>query len=160
MNESLNRYLDGEMEADELAPEMRREGDAWEALFTDARRAGSAGAPVGLESMIMDSIRAESEPPLARLVGWWVNPHPVRIRPLIGLAAAAAIGAFLFLPGGSPQIEEPIGASTTMVGPCTFSSSSRRRTRPPSRSPGTSPAGFPTSSSRIRTGMASGPAVC
>jgi len=116
MNESMNRYLDGELTAEELAPEAHREVEAWEAMFADARQAGSSGAPVGLESLIMDSIRTESKPALARLLGWWVNPHPVRVRPLIGLAAAAAIGAFLLIPLSGPQVEDPIGASTTMVG--------------------------------------------
>jgi len=116
MNESLNRYLDGEISADELAPETRQEVEAWEALFADARQAGSPGAPVGLESLIMDSIRGESVPGVRRLVDWWVNPHPVRIRPLIGLAAAAAIGALFFIPRGGTQVQDPLAATTTMVG--------------------------------------------
>jgi hypothetical protein len=119
MNEPLNRYLDGELDAESLAPEERGEAEAWEALFAEARQAGSEHAPVGLESQIMDSIRAQSRAPLARVFDWWVSPRPIRVRPLIGLAAAAAIGALLFLPSGpfgSRIIEDPIGATTTMVG--------------------------------------------
>jgi len=116
MNEPLNRYLDGELDAESLAPEVRGEAEAWEALFAEARQAGAEHAPVGLESRIMDSIHAETRAPLVRAVDWWVNPRPIRVRPLIGLAAAAAIGALLFLPFGSRVIEDPIGATTTMVG--------------------------------------------
>jgi len=116
MNEPLTRYLDGEIGVDELTPEGQEEAGAWEALFVDARGAGAAGAPVGLESRIMDSLRVEERPPLTRLVRWWVNPRPVRVRPLIGLAAAAAIGALIFVPRGGGVTEEPLGAPTTMVG--------------------------------------------
>ncbi|MDH3732754.1 MAG: glycogen-binding domain-containing protein [Gemmatimonadota bacterium] len=116
MNESLNQYLDGELEAEQLTPEAGAEAQAWEALFADARQAGAAGAPVGLESRIMDELRAERKTPVARIVDWWVSPRPVRVRPLIGLAAAAAIGALFFLPIGDGVVEAPVGAMTTMVG--------------------------------------------
>jgi hypothetical protein len=119
MNEPLNRYLDGELDAEELTLETRAEAEAWDALFAEARQAGADRAPVGLESQIMDSIHARSRAPLARVVDWWVNPRPVRVRPLIGLAAAAAVGALLFLPTGPfgrDAVQDPIGATTTMVG--------------------------------------------
>jgi hypothetical protein len=119
MNESLNRYLDGELDADELTLEATAEAEAWDALFAEARQAGADRAPVGLESQIMDSIRGRARAPFARAVEWWVNPRPIRVRPLIGLAAAAAIGALLFLPTapfGGDVVQDPIGATTTMVG--------------------------------------------
>lgn len=119
MNESLNRYLDGELEAEQLPPEAREDAQAWEALFADAREAGAGTAPVGLESLIMQDVRAAKTSPVARILEWWVSPRPVRVRPLIGLAAAAAIGALLFLPSSPFQpesIEAPLGATTTMVG--------------------------------------------
>ena len=116
MNEPLNRYLDGELDAEQLSAEARAEAQAWEALFADAREAGAAGAPVGLESLIMSEVRAEKRAPIARIVDWWVSPRPIRVRPLIGLAAAAAVGALLFLPLGETTIEAPEGAMTTMVG--------------------------------------------
>ena len=119
MNESLNRYLDGEIDAEQLPPEARDDARAWEALFADAREAGARKAPVGLESLIMEDVRSASRSPVARALDWWVSPRPVRIRPLIGLAAAAAIGALFFLPSTPFQgggIEAPIGATTTMVG--------------------------------------------
>lgn len=119
MNEQLNRYLDGELDAEALTAEMRGEAEAWDALFAEARQAGAERAPVGLESQIMDAVRVETKAPLARVLDWWVNPRPIRVRPLIGLAAAAAIGALLFLPTGPfgrQVVEDPIGATTTMVG--------------------------------------------
>lgn len=99
MNEDLKRYLDGELDASELSPDLKREAEVWDAFLVDARESGAAGAPVGLETRIMDAVRAERRPVGSRLVDWWVLPHVVRVRPMIGLAAAAAIAALLFVPG-------------------------------------------------------------
>ena len=116
MNESLNRYLDGEIGVHELTPEAQAEARAWEGLFADAHRAGASEAPVGLESRIMGAVRETGKTPVTRLVGWWMKPHPLRVRPLIGLAAAASIAALLFVPHDGPGVEEPLGATTAMVG--------------------------------------------
>ncbi len=115
MNEPLNRYLDGEIELSDLAPEQRREAEAWDALVTDVRQAGADEAPVGLESRIMASLHADRRPSASRLLDWWVNPHLVRVRPLIGLATAAAVAALLFLPSGDRSPVEPTGAATALV---------------------------------------------
>lgn len=116
MNESLHSYLDGEADADALSPETRRDAEAWQALFDDVRGAGAAGAPVGLESQIMGELRAGERKPWSRLAEWWISPRPVRVRPLIGLAAAAAVAALLLLPIGARGPEEPAGASMALVG--------------------------------------------
>ncbi len=98
MNEELKSYLDGELELSALSPESRREAEVWNAFLADTRAAGAPGAPVGLESRIMRAIEAESRAPwLSRVFGWWVYPRPSRIRPLVGLAAAAIV-ALLVLP--------------------------------------------------------------
>lgn len=115
MNEPLNRYLDGEIDLADLTPEARREAAAWDALVADVREAGAGGAPVGLESLIMAEIHAERRSLASRLAGWWVSPHSVRVRPLIGLAAAAAIAAFLFLPSRAGTPVEPSSAATALV---------------------------------------------
>ena len=119
MNESLNRYLDGEVEAESLTAEDRLEAEAWDALVAEVRAAGADGAPVGLESRIMDSVRGRPASPVSRIIDWWVNPRPIRVRPLIPLAAAAGIAAFFLFPLSPVEdaaVEDPIGATTTMVG--------------------------------------------
>jgi 1,4-alpha-glucan branching enzyme len=63
----------------------------------------------------MDELRASATAPWSRLVDWWVHPHAVRVRPLIGLAAAASIAALFFLPFGRATISEPTGAATALV---------------------------------------------
>lgn len=115
MNEPLNRYLDGEIDLAELTPEARRDAAAWDELVADVREAGAPEAPVGLESLIMAEIHSGRRTRGSRLVGWWVNPHSVRVRPLIGLAAAAAIAALLFLPSRGRSPVEPDSAATALV---------------------------------------------
>ncbi len=115
MNEQLNRYLDGEIELGALPPELRREAEAWDAFVGDVRDSGAAGAPVGLESRIVGAIRAETKAPWSRVAKWWLNPHSIRVRPLIGLAAAAALAAFLLVPRDDVTTE-PSGATTAVVG--------------------------------------------
>lgn len=115
MNEKLNQYLDGEIEHTELPTDLKAEAEVWETFLTDVRGSGAQGAPVGLESRVLDSIRAEKRAPWTRLVDWWVNPHSVRVRPLIGLAAAAAIATFFMLPSDA-VITEPPGAASALVG--------------------------------------------
>ncbi len=116
MNESLNRYLDGEVELDALAPEVRHEAEAWDALIADVRQAGATGAPVGLESQIMATVRDRTRTPWSRVADWWLHPHTVRVRPWIGLAAAAALAALWLLPSPARTPEAPVGAATAMVG--------------------------------------------
>ncbi|MCG8469827.1 MAG: isoamylase early set domain-containing protein [Gemmatimonadetes bacterium] len=116
MNKELNRYLDGELEPNELSAELKGEAEAWDAFLTDVRESGASEAPVGLESMVMDSVRAERKAPWSRLIDWWVNPQSLRIRPLIGLAAAAAIATFFLLPNDAVLPAEPAGAATALVG--------------------------------------------
>lgn len=116
MNEELTRYLDGELEASALSPEPRREAEAWDAFLADVRESGAGGAPVGLESRVLDLVRAETKTPWSRLVDWWVHPQVVRVRPLLGLAAAAAIAAFFLVPRDAVLPGESTSAATTLVG--------------------------------------------
>ena len=64
----------------------------------------------------MESIAGERRPSWSRLLDWWVHPRAVRVRPLIGLAAAAAIAAFLLVPGPTETPGEPAAAATALVG--------------------------------------------
>lgn len=102
MNEKLHGYLDGEIGLEALSPELRREAEAWRGFLAEVVEAGAPGAPVGLQSRIVRAVREEScAGPWSRLRDWWVAPRPIRVRPLVGLAAAAAaVVALLVWPGG------------------------------------------------------------
>ena len=114
MNEQLNQYLDGELDGSELSSDLREKAEVWDAFLADVRDAGAEGAPVGLETRVLNSIWAEKRRPWSRVVDWWVSPYTVRVRPLIGLAAAAVLATFFLLPSDR-VISEPPGAATALV---------------------------------------------
>jgi len=116
MNKELSKYLDGEIELDELSADLKREAEAWNAFLGDVRESGSTTAPAGLESRIIDSLREQKDAPWSRLVDWWLNPQSLRVRPLIGLAAAATIATFFLVPRDIVTPAEPVGAATALVG--------------------------------------------
>lgn len=115
MNDDLKLYLDGEIDHSELSRELRREAERWDALLSDVRDSGVQGAPVGLESRVMAEVRQERRRPLPSLVDWWVHPRSVRVRPWLGLAAAAVFATFFLLPRDN-VVTEPAGAATALVG--------------------------------------------
>ena len=116
MNYELNRYLDGEIDRSQLSPENAREAAAWDDFLADVRDSGVPAAPAELEARIMTAIRAEKI--RLRIVDWWARPRSVRVRPWLGLAAAAVVAAFLLVPGRN-NMPEMAGAATTLVGEAT-----------------------------------------
>ena len=115
MRDELKLYLDGEIDRSALSPEAAREAERWDLFLSDVRESGVEGAPVGLESRVLDAIRAEERRPWSGLVDWWVHPRSVRVRPWLGLAAAAALATFLLLPREN-VLSEPAGAAATLIG--------------------------------------------
>ncbi len=115
MNDDLKLYLDGDIDRSELSRELRGEADRWDALLSDVRDSGVQSAPVGLESRVMAAVRQEVRRPWSNVVDWWVHPRSVRIRPWLGLAAAATLAAFFILPREN-VFTEPAGAATALVG--------------------------------------------
>jgi len=112
MNKELNRYLDGEIEHDAVPDRLKSEAEAWDAFLEDVRASGSAMAPVGLETRIIESIRDGKGDLWTRVVHWWLNPQSLHVRPLIGFAAAAAIATFFLI----PRDVVPAGSATALVG--------------------------------------------
>lgn len=115
MNDDLKLYLDGEIDGSELSPELRREAELWDDLLADVRDSGGQQAPVGLESRVMAAVREGARRPGSALVDWWVHPRSVRVRPWLGLAAAAALATFFLLPR-EDVLTEPAGAAMALVG--------------------------------------------
>ncbi|WP_419161372.1 isoamylase early set domain-containing protein [Candidatus Palauibacter sp.] len=115
MNDDLKLYLDGEIERSELPPDLAGDAERWDLFLSDVRESGVQGAPVGLESRVLDAIRTEGRRPWLGLVDWWVHPRSVRVRPWLGLAAAAVLATLLLLPR-EDVLSEPAGAATTFLG--------------------------------------------
>jgi len=115
MNKELDQYLDGELDGADLQPDVKQEAEVWNAFLRDVRESGAQGAPVGLESLVLNSIQTEKRSQWPRIIDWWIAPHAIRIRPLIGLAAAAVLAVIFLLPKDAVVPVEPSGAATTVV---------------------------------------------
>lgn len=115
MHPDLHRYLDGEIPREALAPELRAELEAWEALESAARELGSETAPRWLESRVMASlVETPATPAWRRLLDWWLQPRPIQVRP-VGLAVAAAALALLLVIWPPVRGADPVPADTSAV---------------------------------------------
>jgi len=82
-------------------------------LLATLRR--DVSAPSELRSAVMREISSARPPVWARAVSWWIQPHPVQVRPAFaGLALAAVIAVVALL----PRTERPVvgTAGTDAVG--------------------------------------------
>ncbi len=113
MRRELQAYLDGEMSLNELPAELREEAERWERLVGDMRELNAERAPAELQQLVLSSLPARRQPALRRAASWVARPRTIRISPLAGLAAAAAIALVLLLPRGeapTPQAGPGNGA--------------------------------------------------
>ena len=111
MNDDLNRWLDGEIERHDLAPEHRDAAELWERV-RDVRRDDVGPAPGWIEARVMRGLPARRPGPAARALGalgWITRPRTIRVRPVtVGAFAAAALTALLLWPG-APAAPAPSG---------------------------------------------------
>jgi hypothetical protein len=101
MKDDLQRHLDGEVPADALDSADRSEADQWERMVASFRTtAPRGGAPPWLEQRVMAEIGSLPERgPVGRAFAWLLRPTSVRLSPLTGaLAAAALVVAILWNP--------------------------------------------------------------
>jgi hypothetical protein len=99
MKKELQAYLDGELSKDELPSELRAEADSWDRLLADVQATVTSEAPV-------DAGR--------RAVDWALRPRTVRISPLAGLAAAAALALFIVWQSGGPPTPATLDTEATV----------------------------------------------
>jgi hypothetical protein len=112
MNNELHRYLDGELAAESLDAEDRKDGDEWDRMVASFRVAAPEGrAPPWLEQKVMSEIASLPEQGvIGRLVAWLLNPATVRISPLVAGLVTAAFVLVLMLPG---RAAPPVVAGTS-----------------------------------------------
>lgn len=116
MRPELQAYLDGEIGWDELPAELRLDAQRWERALADMRRIDPSGAPPGLERDILASLHPRGrQRAWRRAVDWAVRPREVRISPLAGLAAAAAVALFVVLSTVDSPTPEPVAEDGTTV---------------------------------------------
>ncbi|MCG6955365.1 MAG: glycogen-binding domain-containing protein [Gemmatimonadetes bacterium] len=121
-NDDLHRYLDGELELDQLPEEARAEiaseAASWDRLLDTYRTTyPGSSAPSWLEHRVMAEIEALREPGfLARAWGWLLRPRPVRLSPAtLGLAVASVAALLLLVRGRSPVPTGGVGVPAAAV---------------------------------------------
>ena len=112
MTDKLQRYLDGELPLDALAPDERAEAAQWRELLADAAELRAQSAPPWVATRIMAALpeRPRSSR-LASLLAWLTAPQPIRVRPLsLGLAGVAA--ALLLFFARTPPAPVPVAVNS------------------------------------------------
>lgn len=88
---------------DELPEEDRADEARLRELMGTLRE--DARAPEGFRDSVMRAVAGEPASPARRVLGWWMRPREVRIRPAAGALLAAAAAAVLLLWPGRPPTE-------------------------------------------------------
>jgi len=103
MRKELQAYLDGELSREQLPAELRAEADRWDRLLADVRTTVTTEAPVDLRESVRAALAARRRRSAGRRAfDWALRPRTVRISPLAGLAAAAALALFIVWGRGGP----------------------------------------------------------
>jgi hypothetical protein len=117
MNDELHRRLDGDVPDGTLDSSLQGEVEQWERMVASFRREAPRGsAPPWLEQQVMAEIAAlPARGPLRRALDWLTRPASVRLSPLAGaLAGAALVVALLWRPTGQEPLP-PQGDSVVYV---------------------------------------------
>lgn len=110
MRPELQAYLDGDLPREALPEDLRQQASRWETLLTEIESIGPLGAPAGLENRIVRSLpEGRRAGRWSRAANWALRPRVIRISPLAGLAAAAALALLIVRPwsGGEPLTPPP-----------------------------------------------------
>jgi hypothetical protein len=106
----LSRYLDGELVKAELPEELRREAEGFERLMAQVDR-GAARLPYSIREAVMERVRASQVAWWQRSWSWVATPRTLRVSPLAGVLAAAAVAAMVIF--ARPTFGPVGGASVT-----------------------------------------------
>jgi hypothetical protein len=116
MKYDLHRHLDGDLSVDALDVRDRGRADQWERMVASFRTAAPHGdAPAWLEQRVMSEIATlPARGTVRRALDWVVRPASVRLSPLAGaLAAAALVLLFMWQPREGGPVVDP--SPTPMV---------------------------------------------
>lgn len=101
LSDELQAYLDGDLERDQLPPELREEARRWDGLTEEMRAAtgGELDAPRDLEREVMRALPGRPDLPWWReALDWLLRPRTVEVSPLAGAATAAALVLAVLVP--------------------------------------------------------------
>jgi hypothetical protein len=104
MHPDLQKYLDGELPRTVLPPEAVAELAAWERIDGTVAELRGAAAPAWLEPAVMANVlnRPERVSWPRRAWRWLLTPRPLQVRPLVPVAAAAALVLSIVLRNDAP----------------------------------------------------------
>ena len=118
MRAELQAYLDGELRFEELPAELQEQASGWDAVLADLDDLPGVGesAPVWIEAAVMDEVGFEDgETSQEGLFRWLTRPREVRVSPLWGGLAAAALAAVMVLTGRGAELDGTPDATTIYV---------------------------------------------
>lgn len=104
MRDELHRYLDGELDREELPERLREDAGVWDRFLGSLRSEAVGSAPARVESEVMRTVRQEGgEGWWERAWDWLVRPRSVRISPVAGAALAALLAVAWLRPWAGPE---------------------------------------------------------
>lgn len=108
MRPEIQAYLDGELDLAELPAEIRDHAVRWERMLDSVRETLDGTAPPpGLELRVRRALNARRRPTWRRAAEWAVRPRSIRVSPLAGLAAAAALALLIVWPSSGARVVAP-----------------------------------------------------
>ena len=116
----LSRYLDGELPKAELPDELRREAEAFERLLSQMGR-GPERLPRSIRDAVMERVRASRVSLWQRSWDWVATPRQLRVSPLAGVLAVAAVLAMLVFARTAPApLGQPAATQSEQAIPVRF----------------------------------------
>ena len=111
MRDDLHRYLDGDLPAEALTPELRAEAETWDEILAEVAVLREDRAPASLEERVMAQLPpTPGLAPWQRIVRWLIEPRSIRVRPVVGLVGAMAVLLLAVLPVGARAGRVDVGA--------------------------------------------------
>ncbi len=118
-HEDLSRYLNGELDLDQLPEELKPEARDFDRIVA-ALTSERVTAPETLRERVMDRVRVLATSPWQRGWEWATTPKTVRLSPVTGALGLAAVLAFLVIARPFPtRGPEPVPPATTTAGAVT-----------------------------------------
>lgn len=110
MNQRIHRYLDGELALEELTSDEQRLAQDHRRVLEQAVPILRQGSTPDVTAVVMSRITAGTKgrapAPSPGRLRWLMEPRLVRIRPVYGVLAAAALLLVVLMPrGGDPMVE-------------------------------------------------------
>lgn len=106
MHPDLHRYLDGEIEHDELPADLAAEAAEWDRLLSAVTEFREVRAPAWLEDQVMAALPTRGR--WQRVWDWIFSPRAIQVRPLYPILVTAALAILALLPMSRSPEPDPV----------------------------------------------------